>query len=108
MKDAILPRVTQSFEAWDRALNETLMIHSLLKVVLPTKEIVAAVTHYGALDDEEAGAICEEARGGNRVAQFIVGMALLSTTHRESANTWLRLSAQQGFGPARQELAKIG
>lgn len=78
------------------------------KVVLPTEDVVAAVTQHTSLDNEEGNAICEEARRGNKVAQYIVGMALLKAEHPESARAWLQASAEQGFEPAQKYLLKAG
>jgi hypothetical protein len=68
-------------------------------------EIIAVKNYMGFDTREEAEAIYEQARNGNPVAQFIVGIAL-QTSGRPGANAWLRLSAEQGFGPAQQHLGE--
>ncbi len=66
------------------------------------QRLLAAVVEHVALDSfEEARPICDEAQMGNKVAQYIVGMALLKTDRR-AAEAWLEMSAQQGYVPALQ------
>lgn len=70
-------------------------------------EAITAIKNYMAFDTrEEASAIFTEAKEGNAVAQFIVGMAL-ARSGRKDAKAWLRLSAEQDFGPAQHHLGKI-
>jgi hypothetical protein len=70
------------------------------------EEAITAVRSYMGFDTrEEADAIYAEAKDGSAVAQFIVGMALLLRS-RSVGKAWLRLSAEQGFGPARDHLGK--
>jgi hypothetical protein len=65
---------------------------------------ITAVKNYMAFDTrDEAVAIYDQARNGNAVAQFIVGIALQRSGY-PGANSWLRLSAQQNFGPAQDHL----
>jgi len=70
------------------------------------EEEITAVKNYMCFDSrDEADAIYAQAQNGNPVAQFIVGMALQSSG-RPEANAWLRLSAEQGFGPAQHHLGE--
>lgn len=82
---------------------------SLHKLIVPHEEILKAVAQYVPLDDlEEARSVYTEAQRGNKVAEFIVGMALLKAHHKDAAEGWLGLSAEQGFEPAKQHLKKAG
>lgn len=75
------------------------------ELLISDQEILQAISTYVALNDlEEARSVYEEAQRGNRIAQFIVGNALLTTNHVAVARAWLRLSAHQGFSPALQRL----
>lgn len=73
----------------------------------PDEVIMAIKNHIGLDTREEAGAIYGEAQNGSRVAQFIVGMALLKSG-RPGARDWLRLSAEQDFGPAQDHMEEAG
>lgn len=71
-------------------------------------EIVAALTSYIGLDSrDEAAAIYAEAQKENKVAQFIVGMAL-QRSGRSGAEDWFRLSAERDFQPAQNHLQETG
>jgi hypothetical protein len=77
--------------------------------IIPEEAILRAVAEYVPLDCfEEARSLYYEAQSGNKVAQFIVGMALRKQNYAEVGETWLQLSADQGFDPARQQLKKAG
>ena len=67
-----------------------------------SQQLLSAVINYVALDSDEAMRICEEARSGNKVAQYIVGVALLRESEATAAEKWLHLSANQGYEPARR------
>ena len=72
------------------------------------EETLTAIKSYIGLDvRDEAGAIYTEAENGDRVAQFIVGMAL-RRSGRPGAKAWLRLSAEQDFEPAQNHLEETG
>ncbi len=96
---------------WDRRLDHT--EHSpgrrLHRLVVPEREILRAVLSHVKLDDlDEAHHIYQEAQKGNKVAQFIVGMALRKVGREDAAEIWFGLSAEQGFEPAIQHLRKAG
>ena len=81
----------------------------LHRLVTSDEEILKAVLNHVGLDSlEEARPIYEEARRGNKVAQFIVGMSLQKAGREEVAKTWFDLSAAQGFKPANEYLKKAG
>ncbi|MDT8069403.1 MAG: hypothetical protein ROO76_14660 [Terriglobia bacterium] len=81
----------------------------LHRLITSDEEILKAVVNHVGLDSsEEAQAIYAEARRGNQVGQFIVGMALLKAGREEAATPWFDLSAAQGFEPAKQHLRKAG
>lgn len=67
-----------------------------------SQQLLSAVSNYVALGSDEAGRICEEAQSGNRVAQYIVGVALLRENCATAAEGWLHLSANQGYEPAQK------
>ncbi len=75
------------------------------ELLISDQEILQAISSYVALGSiEEARSVYAEAQCGNRIAQFIVGNALLATNRFTVGRAWLRLSAQQGFSPALQRL----
>jgi hypothetical protein len=79
------------------------------KLIIPEEEILQAITHHVSLDAiDEARSIYQEALLGNKVAEFIVGMALMKTDHKELGEAWLGLSADKGFEPAIEHLRKAG
>ena len=80
---------------------------SFEKVVLPDELIVNAVTAYVCVQRAEGRAVYDEARGGNKIAEYIVGMALLKAEYSEFGQAWLKLSADLGFEPAAQELLRL-
>ena len=84
-------------------MDRNLEFYSLRNVVLSNEEIAEAIMQYSSFNREEGCAICREARRGNRVAQCIVGMALLKA-HHSAAKDWLQLSAEQDFEPAKRQL----
>ncbi len=73
----------------------------------PDETVVAIRTYIGLESRAEASAIYAEAQSGNRVAQFIVGMAL-QKSGGPGAEDWLRLSADQDFEPAQNHLEEAG
>jgi hypothetical protein len=84
-------------------------VRSLHQLIIPDDDILQAISDYVPLDDVEEGrAVYAEAQCGNKVAEFIIGMALLKANRKEAARTWLGLSAEQGFGPAIQHLKMAG
>lgn len=81
----------------------------LHKLIITDDEILRAITAHVGLDDWlEARSVYVEAQKGNMVAQFIVDLALQKAGRDEVAQAWLSLSAEQGFGPAKQHLKKAG
>jgi len=66
------------------------------------QQLLSAITDYIGLDTvEDSRQLCEEAQVGNKVAQYIVGMALAKVDELDSER-WLRMSALQGYEPAIQ------
>lgn len=73
------------------------------RLITSDEEILRAVfNHVGLESMEEARPIYAEARKGNKVAQFIVGIALVKAGREEAAQIWLDSSAAQGFEPAKE------
>lgn len=62
--------------------------------------LLSAVMNYVGFDSEDAIRICEEAQLGNKVAQYILGIALLRVDRLADSEQWLHLSAEQGYEPA--------
>lgn len=77
------------------------------RLIVPEQDILNAVVEYTLFDDrEDARSIYDEAQRGNAVAQYIVGMSLVTAGYRGIGEAWLKLSAQQGFRPAEEKLRK--
>ena len=81
----------------------------LHKLIASNEEILRALLNHVGLDSlEEAEPIYAEAKEGNKVARFIVGMALQKAGREEVAKIWFGLSAAQGFEPANDYLKRAG
>ena len=79
--------------------------HKSRECILPEQQLLEAIAKQLKFErPDEVRSVLNEARRGNKVAQYIVGIALQGTRQFAAADGWLELSADQGYEPAKLHL----